>query len=99
VPFKITIGLSLNGNFSQMVILQAKLLLEEHKKDIRMISRITSNLAFLHWHMQDQLILNDMTRIVSIVKCNIIKLNINHKTRQPASKTFGCIKLPLILNT
>jgi hypothetical protein len=81
-----------------MIILKAKSLLEEHKKDIRMISRITSNIAFLYWHMQDQLILNDMTRIVSIVKCNIIKLNLNHKTRQPASKTLGCVKPPLILN-
>jgi hypothetical protein len=82
-----------------MIILKVTPLLEEHKKGIKMTSRIISNLAFLHWHMQDQLILNDMTRIVSIVKCNIIKLNINHKTRQPASKTFGCIKLSLILNT
>jgi hypothetical protein len=81
-----------------MVILKVTSLLEEHKKDIRMTSRFTSNLAFLHWHMQDQLILNDMTRIVSIVKCNIIKLNLNHKTRQPASKTLGRIKPPLILN-
>jgi hypothetical protein len=42
-----------------MIILKVTSLLEEHKKDIMMTSRFTSNLAFLHWHMQDQLILND----------------------------------------